>query len=75
MSDFVDVDVVATAMGLGRIQLRNDIRAGKFPGVIRGSKTIIPRALYEQYLRGEWQPAPKREPVGLHPVGRTRRAT
>lgn len=55
-SKFVPVLKVMKDTGLSKIQIRNDICRGRFPGAIRRDHTLIPRALYDQYASGEWPP-------------------
>lgn len=75
VSHFVPVDEIMQITGLGPIQVRRDIRGGYLPGSIRHSKVFVLRSEWNAYLANEWRPAPTRQPVSLHPVGKQERAS
>lgn len=65
MSDqgYMPIDELLTKTGLTIRELRFDIRKGRFPGRIRGDKTLVGRGEFELHMAGLWSPEPKRDPI------------
>lgn len=61
---YVPLGEMLAQSGLTRIELTNDIKAGRFPGEIVRRQPRVLRAHWDAYRRGEWRPAP----TFLHPV-------
>lgn len=52
--------------GLGRDLVKAGIRSGELPGLVVGTRYVIPAEAFSRFCRGEWSPNPR--PVLAQPV-------
>lgn len=53
----VSVDEIAQALGISGPTVRARIRAGALPGCAVGSRYVVYRAEWDEFLAGQWRPS------------------
>ncbi len=54
--DMVEISEASRRTGLHPDSIRRGIVNGEFPGYRIGRRYVIPRLMFDKWLRGDWQP-------------------